>query len=365
MQTLLKSMNIFGVSRTAALRRLLLSLSIVCLNFGCRGNGKTSPQAEFSGEFGRKVKCAFSKVVPQLYRDLWIDLMGTQISRNLITHYIDCNGQSYKLSPQEMANLQAELFDNNRDFALAKKIASAFLTEWTENKNADEIVAPLEAITLAWSDGGTLGNFTVRFNGRVKFSEIKIQKIRELEKDGDLLQGLTAEIGKLTAGNHEHVLTGTPIDRQGLQNISQNSFARWEYAGEMTYFDHWDFNTKPFRLSDWKNGTWVSQGRSELAELRALIAHFLLPGSDFDIESAGSTEFLLKDGVLEVVGYENQLRGRPDYSPYGKAVIEHLRGLQKELRSDDVSAFCKLQSVAGCWNDLKILHERYAGSELK
>ena len=308
---------------------------------------------------GHRLKCAISKVVPEQYRRLWTDLMGNQIAKNLMQHYMDCDGHPYLLSVTEMAELQPQLIDDHAGHKMAKAIAEEFLKRISAEPKAETLEFPLKTSTLAWASGATLGNFTISFDGAVRFTRIDHEQTIELLSSQDPLGALTEAIGAMTTGGGDWVTGGRPAKRGVFAAADRDGFASWEYSGVVTYFDRWDFNVRPRSLKDLKSGTGPSQGRSDPDEIRVLIAHFLLPGRDFEIHSEAPAPFTFAKGILSVNGFKNDHTLMLGYSPYGSRVIAYVKETIATLRAESSSLSCKANTVASCWGDLNRIHAEY------
>jgi hypothetical protein len=151
-----------------------------------------------------------------LERRAWLGFFDHYLPRKFLNNYMDDTGAAITMTQQEMIDCNP-IVDLNR--------SPAFISEVTALKAKK---GGSKAITVSGWGGaltnGTLGNFTINYNGTVNVTP-----------SGD-----------------------------------------WTFTGKMNFYDYWDFDPKPFNSGS---------GRPVGAEVKVRVANTLLPGQPFDIKS--------------------------------------------------------------------------------
>lgn len=161
-----------------------------------------------------------------LERRAWLAFFDHYLPRKFLNNYMDDTGNAITLTEQEMKDVNPRVdLRQSEDFrtelaALQKQSAAWGSATGTPIPAPKYITVsgPGQAMT-----NGTLGNFTIRYEGLLQASA-----------DGT-----------------------------------------WSFVGTMTFYDFWDFDPKPFG----------SSGRSTAGELKTRVAATGLPGSPFHIYS--------------------------------------------------------------------------------
>jgi hypothetical protein len=159
-----------------------------------------TPQSELEG--------AIIQICPPfqmpLERNLCLALPANYIAKKLFTNYMNCKAKEVKLSAQEMIDLYAGLSWQEDSEAYSRLIR--FANSVVNLKEAKE--SPRQSFDLfAVAGGGTLGVFTVHFNGIMKYIPV--------------------------AGDE-------PEPPSGSEQIKKKLL-----VGKIIFFDRWDFDPKP------------------------------------------------------------------------------------------------------------------------
>jgi len=157
-----------------------------------------------------------------LERRAWLSFFAHYLPRKFLNNYMDDTGDEITLTQQEM-------IDCNPIVNLARMRSRALQTAVASLRSAGGGTQPLSGAGYGGArTNGTLGNFTINYNGDLTVSA-----------GGD-----------------------------------------WSFLGTMNFYDFWDFDPKPFSSGS---------GRPAFAEIRVRAAAYGLPGRPFHIRSVDTT----------------------------------------------------------------------------
>lgn len=149
-----------------------------------------------------------------LERRSWLSFFDHYLPRKFLNNYMDDTGKEIKLTSQEMkdCNPIINIFESSKIIAEKARLKKG---EIAEIKKGTVLAAALTS--------GTLGNFTINFEGKLK----------------------------------------------------ANADGTYSFQGTMSFYDFWNFDPKIFKKS----------GRSLMGELKTVTGYLFLPGTPFKINS--------------------------------------------------------------------------------
>lgn len=149
-----------------------------------------------------------------LERRVWLGFFDHYLPKKFLNNYMDDTGNPITLTRKEMEDCNPVMVDIRRSEEFQQSLF------WLQSNGGGCMSLSCSQLAGAYTNG-TLGNFTVRYNG-------------VLDVDG--------------------------------------STGEWAFNGTMTFHDYWDFNTG-------------GANRPFMAEVKVQVANALLPGSPFTIDS--------------------------------------------------------------------------------
>jgi hypothetical protein len=271
---------------------------------GCKPAAKTLDESEFQSLSSQSVRDSILSSVkciipaPPPYKWLWLGVnhKDNKLGIALMQHYMGCSGSAFNLSEKEFRNLPLAIIIRSSGSNYFSRNFFGKLHSSGQNQAGSLIGSVDESVIAKATYGNTLGNFTLKLKGSLKWKMVN---------------------------------SGSLIPR---------------FEGKAKVRDNYDFNPSGSTLKN----SWRGE-----AEARVRIAHVALPGKAFAIESDWfdfSFDFPygnnVDDGPNEFVGtiQRGKYQGT-GYSDFGKKVIW---SLVYELNSgewDKASASDKIRMV--------------------
>ncbi len=262
------------------IKRLIVGLVVPIAASSCR----ISEDAQ-SGLEGTVIQICPPFQTP-LERNLWLSLPAHYVAKNLFKNYMNCKAKELKLTAQEMADLYARPSwkKNTEGYARLVRFSNS-VVDLTVPLESEEQSFDIQAI----SGGGTLGVFTIRFNGVLKY-----------------IPSVAAK----------------PAGAPPFKNIV--------IEGKFSFYDRWDFDPKA-------PGERIGAGSDPTAEARTRIAGKYMSGRSFDVTSEivkgrietvvnqlGNQTLVLTLGNKSLIidGVQPSQESFPTFSPLGLKLVK-------------------------------------------